>query len=94
MRMKFSGNYASSSKSVPEFDSRPKKKRSLPKTEGFLSPKSSEDQKKVFTAIWFYVRPEFPLFSLVTLPLTLNGESADISLGGGGGGDDDAEISM
>ena len=28
------------------------KKRSSPKLEEFLSPKSSEDKKKVFTAIW------------------------------------------
>ena len=29
-----------------------KKKRSFPKIEEFLAPKSSKDQKKVFNAIW------------------------------------------
>ena len=58
-----------------------------------LSPKSSEDQKrnkkKVFTAFWYYIRPEFwiylsrqPVFHLIIQTLTLNGESAEISLGG------------
>ena len=49
MRMKFSGNYASSSDAVPEFDWRPKKKmkkRSSAKIERILCLKSSENQRK------------------------------------------------
>ena len=60
MRMKVNGNYASSSDSVPEFDlsdydliEHQTKKRSSPKIEGILSRKSSEDQKKVFSLIWY-----------------------------------------
>ena len=41
-----------------------KQKRSAPKIEGILSPKSSEDQKKkVFTAIWYYIQPEFGIYA-------------------------------
>ena len=38
------------------------KKRSSPKIELFFFPKSGENQKKVFAAIWDYIRPEFEGF--------------------------------
>ena len=42
---------------------RPQNRMSSPKIEKFLSPKSSEDQKKkVFTAIWGSIRPKYAGF--------------------------------
>ena len=88
MRMKFNWNFASSSDSVTELEWRPNK-RSLPKIEGVLSHKSSENQKKVFTAIWYYIRPELwiyscwqPLLRQIIQALTLSGKSTEISLEG------------
>ena len=46
-----------------------------------MSFKSSEDQKKAFTAIWYYIRPELEIYScfffffcLIIQTLTLNRE--------------------
>ena len=55
-----------------------------------VSSNSIEDQKKkIFTAIWYAMWPEYgifssrqPLFRMIIQTLTLNGESAEISLGG------------
>ena len=58
-----------------------------------LTPNSIEEQKKekkkVFTAVWYYIRPEFrtyscweQLFCLIIQNRTLNGKSAEILLGG------------
>ena len=45
-------------------DQKKRKKRSSPTTEGLLSLKSSEDQKKkIFTAIWYYIRPKFGIYT-------------------------------
>ena len=46
-----------------------------------LSPKSSEDQKKVFIAIWDYIRPEFEGFIRAEKPFFFWSSSAQISVG-------------
>ena len=48
-----------------------------------LSPKSDEDQKKkVFTAIWHYIRPELVGFICANRHFFVWSSSAKISMGG------------
>ena len=90
MRMKFSGNYASSSDPSPN-SIEDKKKGHDRNLKGFcpLNIVKTKTKKTVFTSIWYYIQTEFgiyscwqPLFRLIIQTLTLNGESAEISLGG------------
>ena len=89
MRMKFRGNYASSSTSVPEFNWRPKKKGLHGELKGFC-PLNREKIKKnlhrnlvlCLTEIWGLLVLTATFFVWSSWPLPLNGEIAEIPLGG------------
>ena len=64
MRGRFCGNYVILSPQLKFFFSRnqvktKKKEKVFDEYWSVFSRKSSEDRKKVFTAIWDYIRPEF-----------------------------------
>ena len=59
------------------------KKKVFTENWSVFSLKSSEDQnKKVFTAIWDYIPPEFVGFICAGWLLTVSSSSAQISMGG------------
>ena len=58
------------------------KKRGLRRKLKRFSTKSGEDQKKVFTAIWDYIWPEFVGFMRAGWLLIVSSSSAQISMGG------------
>ena len=57
-------------------------KKSSPKIEQFFSLKSSEDpKKKLFSAIWNYIQPEFVGFIDADMPFSVWSSSTQISMG-------------
>ena len=89
MRLKFSGNFASSSDVVLEFKWRPKKKVFTKIWRDFISIHDWKSDKKVFIAIWYCNWPEFgiywcwqPLFCLIIQTPTFNGEHWNLDRGG------------
>ena len=59
-----------------------KTKRSSPKLEMFFPRNQVKTKKKVFTAIWDYIRPKFVGFIRAGWLLIVSSSSAQISMGG------------
>ena len=72
--------------SIPAIEWRPKKKKRkkvfFAENEVFFPPNQVKTKKKVFTAIWDYIRPEFVGFIRAGWLLIVSSSSAQISMGG------------
>ena len=80
MQKHFSGIYVIPS--LKSSEDQKKKERSCRKIKSFCPRNQAKTKKKVFTAIWNYILPEFGEFTRADRPLFVWLSSAQISMGG------------